>query len=1663
MREIRNGLIAGLCALVLAGAASAQDIFPAAVTDQNRTGPLPFSATISGPDDSVDLSSGGLTITIPLARVKGRGMDYDLVLRYSSLVWAMNEYTLNNNNYATWGTASGNWLPTHVVGWETNQPYLTGLITKVTCLNGVQGIEPPEGHSAPGTTNTDRGSWVFTDANGAKHPIYAEFDAGGCFGEVNSGPDATSEGYWGAATTGVTVLNPDGITFQSGGTAPSTTSPAPGISLPAADGEAGMRDANGNSLTLMPGGVDTLGRTLVTETQNGSNQLIFSIYDANGNPQQITVNLTTVSTSTHFDAESEWGFNATEAQGSFPVVSSIILPNGQSYSFTYESGTYAGIASMTIPSGATINYKWATVNAGDQTHRYVASRQVTVNGVTSTYSMNMQALSWAFGSNATYQNTVTDPSGNQEIYVATGGKVSSLKEYSGAATGTPMRDTEVAYNEATQVPLDISVDPNDGALPVSITTTLNSSGSSITSQVQYVYDQFQYQWTWCPNPPCSDSTMYETNTLNASRGDVMEKREYDWGAVNSGQPGPLLRRTDNTFLHVANPNYVGVNIVDRLATQIVYDVSGNIVAQTDYSYDGTTPTPLSGVPQHTTPPTNYRGNPTSVKLWRNTDGAWLTTTYTYDDTGNITAITDPMTHTTQWSYTDAWGTSTGGNCDPTANSLAYPTTITDALLHQKKVIYRPCTGQEQSVRDPNDLANGRAGTQYTYDEMDRVLTITYPDGGRTTNAYNDAFPDTVTTTVAINSTVNKTTVLAKDALGRERLTTLTSDPDGATYTRISYDAMGRKYQEWNPTRCDPDTASSCSGETTFGYTTHEYDPLSREILLIPADGSATADNVQTSYFLNTVTTTDEAGVSLAVTTDAFGRIDQVKEVNTGWVTLYTHDPLGNLTCVEQHGGVSGTGCSSPPSSDSSSAWRVRRFTYDSLSHLLATKNPEAGTSTANCNGSTNPWSICYTYNNNGIVIGKTDARGYSINYNPSASPIDALNRVTEKSYSDGEPAITYAYDGGAAASNGILHRTSMVDASGSTTWTYPYDSLGSEVIESRTIAGINKTISTQNNFDGSVAAITYPSGAVVTFTPGGAGRAIGVSDTTHNIQYAQGATYAPQGALETLALGSITESNQYNTRLQPLLLSATASGQPVMSLTYNFGSGINDNGNVYQIVNGKTSTRNQTFTYDGANRIASAQTPASWGMNFVIDAWGNLTSTTPVAGTSGDPMPLSTTAFANNELAAYGYDAAGNLINDGTTSACGGNNYSWNAEEQMSCAEGVTYTYDGDGGRVEKSSGTMYWGGEAGEALAESNLSGTITSEYIFFNGKRIARRDIATGNVYYFFSDRLGSSNVVTNNAGLIQNESDFYPYGGEDPITDTLANQHYKFTGKERDSESGNDYFGARYFASSAGRWMSPDWSVQIEPIPYAKLDDPQSLNLYEYVRNNPLFTFDPDGHNWFKDFAQGVADSTYRPLVGIAKHPLAAAVGIGYAASHPFGTAKAIGGAVRDTVVAAAHGDGRAIGQIVGTGITAVATAGAAGAVAKGVSVFSAVVQGSEAGLEATTSAEMVSATMKGTGISFPVGAQPGTVVEGVDASTLQAGRASLSATRLAAQQDLLEQGTARATPIQATPEGVIWDGNHGAAAAAAAGTPVPVQVVPGPATSYGPIQSIPVVQQ
>jgi RHS repeat-associated protein len=212
-------------------------------------------------------------------------------------------------------------------------------------------------------------------------------------------------------------------------------------------------------------------------------------------------------------------------------------------------------------------------------------------------------------------------------------------------------------------------------------------------------------------------------------------------------------------------------------------------------------------------------------------------------------------------------------------------------------------------------------------------------------------------------------------------------------------------------------------------------------------------------------------------------------------------------------------------------------------------------------------------------------------------------------------------------------------------------------------------------------------------------------------------------------------------------------------------------------------------------------------------------------------------ADGNNHISALAYDASGNATSDGAFA------HTWDAESQMKTAAGVTYTYDGDGRRVMKSNGKIYWYGSGGDTLAETDASGNTLNEYIFFGGKRIAMLPSGSSPLYYL-EDFLGTSRVITDSSGVPCYDADFDPFGGEHAYTNSCP-QNYKFEGKERDTETGNDDFGARYYSNRFGRWLSADWSSVPVPVPYANLTNPQTLNLYAMVADDPKSLADPDGH--------------------------------------------------------------------------------------------------------------------------------------------------------------------------------------------------------------------------
>jgi RHS repeat-associated protein len=217
---------------------------------------------------------------------------------------------------------------------------------------------------------------------------------------------------------------------------------------------------------------------------------------------------------------------------------------------------------------------------------------------------------------------------------------------------------------------------------------------------------------------------------------------------------------------------------------------------------------------------------------------------------------------------------------------------------------------------------------------------------------------------------------------------------------------------------------------------------------------------------------------------------------------------------------------------------------------------------------------------------------------------------------------------------------------------------------------------------------------------------------------------------------------------------------------------------------------------------------------------------------------------SNNRLATTGvaYD------NDGNATQIASQLMTYDAEDRQVTATGAgaaaQYVYDGEGRRVQK-----LLGGVATNYVYDAE--GQLAAEY----APQPAASDCGTP-ICYFTEDHLGSTRLLTDQNGNVAKRFDYLPFGEEifAGVGGRTATEGYlaapdplnpKFTGKIHDNETGLDFMEARYFSSAQGRFTIPDWSAKEEPVPYAKLENPQSLNLYTYVHDNPLSAFDPDGH--------------------------------------------------------------------------------------------------------------------------------------------------------------------------------------------------------------------------
>lgn len=355
------------------------------------------------------------------------------------------------------------------------------------------------------------------------------------------------------------------------------------------------------------------------------------------------------------------------------------------------------------------------------------------------------------------------------------------------------------------------------------------------------------------------------------------------------------------------------------------------------------------------------------------------------------------------------------------------------------------------------------------------------------------------------------------------------------------------------------------------------------------------------------------------------------------------------------------------------------------------------------------------------------------------------------------------------------------------------------------------------------------------------------------------------------------ETASYNERLQvtQIGLGVTDTTQNLLKLEFKY-EGPNPSGNIGDRNNGSMReqkitvptvgsnqgfTAIQSYTYDALNRIDDANETIggnqTWRQDFTYDRYGNRnfneTNTTTIPKNCGGAICQSdrniynpgVNADGKNRLNAtngYGFDSAGNMTADPQDRL-----FTYDAENKQVKVENIPqgdglpftvgqYFYDGSGKRIKK-------------VVPSTNE----TIIFVYDIGERIvAEYTINTQvnpnpQVEYTTTDHMGSPRVITDASGQVTSRRDFMPFGEKIELGSRTISLNYnsddvdqKFTGKQRDNETGLDFFGGRYYSSLSGRFISSD-------KPFLDQDEvfPQSWNIYVYTRNNPLKYIDELGY--------------------------------------------------------------------------------------------------------------------------------------------------------------------------------------------------------------------------
>lgn len=686
-----------------------------------------------------------------------------------------------------------------------------------------------------------------------------------------------------------------------------------------------------------------------------------------------------------------------------------------------------------------------------------------------------------------------------------------------------------------------------------------------------------------------------------------------------------------------------------------------------------------------------------------TDNGRVEAQMTYDPSTSV-----PATRSTFGQFTMSYAFDTHGQLSGFTDGNGHQTLLGNYRFGIPQQINFPDGGvQYFTINDFGQVAastdpSGNL-TSYGYDSAGRLHTVTYPTGDSrawTSKTY-DYFYVAAEQGIGGNhwkrvvTQGDRVDTINFDSMMQPVLVATKSASTGtAISTQTNFDWRGNKTLVSYPVYGTPTVVLSPKGVKTI------YDELGRahQNIQDAEPGVNQGALVTTTDYLSgaRVTVTDPRG---AVTTTSYQVFDSPTfekalqvQAPEGVVQVIDRDVYGNPHHLTQSGG----GLSI-----------TKTMVYDAHNRVCRTAEPESGSTIMDYDAAGNlAWSA------SGMAVNTSDpdndcAQTQAPGASRTTMAYDGMNRVTNVVYPAGTPATQFWYT--------LTGKVQKSESNG-VVWTFGYNKLDLLSAQTLSVDGLAWPFRVDYDGNGVVSALTYPDSKTVQFSPDAFGR------PTQAGSYATGATYFSNGTLQYLALGNGAE---YYAEVNDRQSLKHFSYQKAASVALSEDLAYDANANIVSMTDQVDGQRTKSMTYDGLNRLMSANSPL-WGgaETYTYDAVNNIRTVTTAGQLStynyGATDNLLHSVSRATDPLSFSYDERGNVINKN------GVVLSFDQANRLTQITGLdSFVYDAAGRRVKKSpasgSPTYYAYGQGGTLLWQYDPATTNATDYIYLGKKMVA------------------------------------------------------------------------------------------------------------------------------------------------------------------------------------------------------------------------------------------------------------------------------------------------------------------------------------------------------